>query len=213
MKRVLLLALLAGFPRAASAQDATAVMERAARSYQALNSFSADFTQSIDDKMLGNYRSRGRLIQSGDLKLSMRFTDPNGEAIVVDGTNAWLYLPSSAPGQVMKISVNQLPDFFNLSRLLDQPERRFVANSARTEQVAGRTVDAVVLTPRESNLPFSEVTIWIDRQDGLPRRLQFREQSGAVRTFTFSDIRTNERLSSRTFTFEVPPGVRVVDKM
>ncbi len=213
MKRVLLLALLFALPRPASAQDATAVMERAARSYQALNSFSADFTQSIDDKMLGNYRSRGRLIQSGDLKLSMRFTDPNGEAIVVDGTNAWLYLPSSAPGQVMKISVNQLPDFFNLSRLLDQPGRRFVASSARTERVGDRTVDAVVLTPRESNLPFSEVTLWVDREDGLPRRLQFREQSGAVRIFTFSDIRTNERLSSRTFTFEVPPGVRIVDKM
>lgn len=213
MKKNLLLVVLALLPTAATAQDPNAVMERAARSYQSLRSFSADFTQSIDDAMLGNYRSRGRLIQSGDVKLSMRFTDPSGEAIVVDGTNAWLYLPSSAPGQVVKISVNQLPDFFNLSRLLDRPAQRFTATSARTERVGGRTVDAVVLTPREANLPFSEVTIWVDREDGLPRRLQFRERSGAVRTFTFSDIRTNESLSSRIFTFEVPAGVRVVDNM
>ncbi|MEO8201329.1 MAG: outer membrane lipoprotein carrier protein LolA [Gemmatimonadota bacterium] len=213
MKKMLLYTILAAIPSISAAQEPAEVLSRVARSYQALSSFSADFTQSIDDAMLGNYRSRGRLIQSGDVKLSMRFTDPSGEAIVVDGSNAWLYLPSSAPGQVMKIGVDKLPDFFNLSRLLDRPERRFIAQSARTERVGGRTVDAVLLTPREANLPFSEVTIWVDREDGLPRRLQFRERSGAMRTFTFSDIRTNERLSGRTFTFDVPAGVRVVDNM
>jgi outer membrane lipoprotein carrier protein len=207
------LTLLTMLPSSAGAQDATQVMERAARSYPALSSFSADFTQTIDDARLGSYRSSGRLVQAGDVKLSMRFTDPSGEAIVVDGTNAWLYLPSSAPGQVMKVGVNQLPDFFNLSKLLDQPGRRFQARSVRMERVNGRITDAVVLVPRQSDLPFSEVTLWVDREDGLPRRLQFKERSGAVRTFTFSDVRTNDRVPARTFTFEVPPGVRVVDNM
>ncbi|MEO8294197.1 MAG: outer membrane lipoprotein carrier protein LolA [Gemmatimonadota bacterium] len=213
MIKLVLLGMLTILPAAALAQDATQVMERAADSYQALTSFSADFTQSIDDAMLGNYRSAGHLAQSGDVKLSMRFTEPGGDAIVVDGTNAWLYLPSSAPGQVVKLSVNQLPDFFNLSRLLTQPGRRFEARSARTERVGERTTDAVVLVPREADLPFTEVTLWVDREDGLPRRLQLKERSGAVRTFTFTNIRTNERLPNRTFTFEVPPGVHVIDNM
>src|SRR5258705_13000743 len=111
MRRLLLLGALAGFPSALFAQDADQVMERTARSYRGLTSFSADFWQVIDDAMLGTFRSRGHLIQAGDDKLAMRFTDPAGEAIVLDGHDAWVYTPSTTPGQVMKISIASLPEF------------------------------------------------------------------------------------------------------
>jgi outer membrane lipoprotein carrier protein len=167
----------------------------------------------IDDAMLGTFRSRGHLIQAGDDKLAMRFTDPAGEAIVLDGRDAWVYTPSTTPGQVMKISIASLPEFFNLSRLLTDPSRRFEARGLRQERVNGRLTDVVSLTPKDPNLPFSEATIWVDRQDGLPRRLRFQERTGGVRTLTFSEVRSNERVSAAAFTFVVPDGVRVVDQM
>jgi len=213
MRRLLLLGALAGFPGALFAQDADQVMERTARAYRGLTSFSADFWQVIDDAMLGTFRSRGHLIQAGDDKLAMRFTDPAGEAIVLDGHDAWVYTPSTTPGQVMKISISSLPEFFNLSRLLTDPSRRFEAKGLRQERVDGRLTDVVSLTPKDPNLPFTEATIWVDRQDGLPRRLRFQERTGGVRTLTFSGVRGNERVSAAAFTFVVPAGVRVVDQM
>jgi outer membrane lipoprotein carrier protein len=213
MRKLLLLGALAGFPSALFAQDADQVMERTARAYRGLTSFSADFWQVIDDAMLGTFRSRGHLIQAGDDKLAMRFTDPAGEAIVLDGRDAWVYTPSTTPGQVMKISIASLPEFFNLSRLLTDPSRRFEARGLRQERVNGRLTDVVSLTPKDPNLPFSEATIWVDRQDGLPRRLRFQERTGGVRTLTFSEVRSNERVSAAAFTFVVPDGVRVVDQM
>lgn len=200
-------------PSFLAAQSPGETLERAARAYQALTSFSADFWQVIEDPMLGNYRSRGRLIQAGDGRLSLRFTDPAGEMIVLDGKHVWMYLPSTEPGQVRKIPMASLPDYFNPKSLLNQPARRFEARSVRRDQLNGRAADVVLLAPRDPGLPFSEVTLWIDQQDGLPRRLQFKERSGATRTFTFADVRTNQRVSDRTFTFEVPAGVRVVDAM
>lgn len=208
-----LIALLLGFPLAAAGQTPGETLDRAARTYQGLTSFSADFSQVIDDPMLGNYRSRGRLVQAGDGRLSLRFTDPAGEQIVLDGRHVWMYLPSTEPGQVRKIPMNSLPDYFNPRSLLNQPARRFEAKSVRRDQLNGRAADVVLLAPRDSSLPFSEVTLWIDREDGLPRRLQFKERSGATRTFTFADVRTNQRVPERTFTFQIPPGVRVVDAM
>lgn len=204
---------LLALPVGLSAQTPRETLDRAARTYQGLSSFSADFWQVIDDPMLGNYRSRGRLIQSGDGRLSLRFTDPAGEMIVLDGRNVWMYLPSTEPGQVRKIPVTSLPDYFNPRSLLDQPGRRFTAKSIRRDQLNGRSADVVLLEPKSPDLPFSEVTLWIDREDGLPRRLQFKERSGATRTFTFADVRTNQRIPDRTFTFDVPPGVRIVDAM
>ena len=35
-------------------------------------------------------------------RLAIRFTDPAGDAIIADGKAVWVYLPSSAPGQVIK---------------------------------------------------------------------------------------------------------------
>ena len=210
--RLLVFALLAG-PAPLFAQTPSETLDRAARTYQALTSFSADFSQVIDDPMLGNYRSRGRLVQASDGRLSLRFTDPAGEQIVLDGRHVWMYLPSTEPGQVRKIPIGSLPDYFNPRSLLNQPGRRFEAKSLRHDQLNGRPVDIVLLAPRDPNVPFSEVTLWVDREDGLPRRLQFKERSGATRTFTFADVRTNQRIPDRTFTFEVPPGVRVVDAM
>lgn len=211
--RLLMVGLALAAPAGLTAQTPVETLDRAARTYQGLSSFSADFWQVIDDPMLGNYRSRGRLVQVGDGRLSLRFTDPAGELIVLDGRNVWMYLPSTEPGQVRKIPMSSLPDYFNPRSLLDQPGRRFEARSMRREQLNGRATEVVVLTPRDPNLPFSEVSLWVDREDGLPRRLQFKERSGATRTFTFADVRTNQRIPDRTFTFEVPPGIRVVDAM
>jgi outer membrane lipoprotein carrier protein len=194
-----------------TAQTPAETLDRAARTYQALSSFSADFWQVIDDPMMGNYRSRGRLVQVGDGRLSLRFTEPSGELIILDGRNVWMYLPSTEPGQVRKIPMSSLPDYFNPRSLLDQPARRFDARSVRRDQVNGRAADVVLLAPRDPNVPFSEVSLWVDREDGLPRRLQFKERSGATRTFTFADVRINQRVPERTFTFDVPAGVRVVE--
>jgi outer membrane lipoprotein carrier protein len=201
------------FSGTASAQTPAETLARAARTYQGLSSFSADFSQVIDDPMLGSYRSRGRLVQVSDGRLSLRFTEPAGEMIVLDGRHVWMYLPSTEPGQVRKIPMASLPDYFNPRSLLHEPSRRFEARSTRKDQIDGRPADVVVLIPRDPDLPFSEVSLWVDREDGLPRRLQFKERSGATRTFTFADVTTNARVSDRTFVFEVPSGVRVVDAM
>jgi outer membrane lipoprotein carrier protein len=167
----------------------------------------------IEDPMMGPMRSRGHLIQAGDDKLSMRFSDPAGDAIILDGRHAWVYTPSTTPGQVMKIAVANLPDYLNLGRLLDNPTRRFLAKNAGQERVNSRMTDIITLTPRDPNLPFSEATIWIDREDWLPRRLRFKERTGMVRTLNFAEVRTNQRVSAQSFTFVVPAGVRIVDQM
>jgi outer membrane lipoprotein carrier protein len=201
-------------PGLAHAQDADAIVGRSSRVYRSLSSLRADFVQVIDNPMIDSAESRGTLVQAGEDKLAMRFTDPPGEAIVIDGQHVWIYTPSTTPGQVIRMSVPSGPVYgYNmLAWLLDHPAERYKASYVRTDRLNGRTVDIVQLVPAVPDLPFERAVLWLDREDGLPRRLEISEPSGATRTLTLSKVRTNQKVPKGTFTFEVPSGVRVVDQ-
>jgi outer membrane lipoprotein carrier protein len=210
---VWLLALIAAAP--VQAQDADAIIGRAAKVYRSLGSLQANFVQVIDNPMIDSAESRGTLVQAGPVKLAMRFTDPAGEAIVIDGQHVWVYTPSTVPGQVVRLGVPSGGPAYGynlLAWLLDRPAERYKASYRRSEQLNGRTVDVIELVPAVPDLPFEKAVIWLDRESALPRRLEIHEQSGATRTLSLSQIRDNEQVPERTFTFKVPSGVRVVDQ-
>ena len=197
------------------AQDANAVIGRAAKVYRSLASLRANFVQMIDNPMIDSAESRGTMVQAGPDKLAMRFSDPPGEAIVIDGRHVWVYTPSTVPGQVIRMPVPSGGPAYGynlLAWLLDRPAERYKASYLRSEKVGGRTTDAIELVPAVPDLPFEKAIIWIDRENALPRRLEIHEQSGATRTLNLDQIRVNERVPDDTFTFKVPTGVRVVDQ-
>ena len=214
--RLLVALLLALVPAAtASAQDADAVIGRSSRVYRSLSSLTADFVQVIDNPMIDSAESRGTLVQAGASKLAMRFTDPDGEAVVIDGEHVWVYTPSTVPGQVLRLkapSGGPVYGYNLLAWFLDRPAERYQAKYVRQDKVGDRAVDVIELTPAVPDLPFERAVLWLDRQDGLPRRLEITERSGALRTLALSNLKVNRRVPDSTFEFRVPSGVRVVDQ-
>ena len=218
MSRLPLLAavtLLAVAPPATQAQDAQAVVGRSSKVYRSLASLSADFVQVVDNPMIDSAESRGTLIQAGPGKLSMRFTDPPGEAVVIDGQHVWVYTPSTVPGQVLRLAAPSGGPVYGYNLLawfLDRPAERYEAKYMRQEKLGNRTMDVVELVPAVPDLPFDRAVLWLDREDALPRRLEITEKSGATRTLALSNLRVNRKVPDETFRFQVPPGVRVVDQ-
>jgi outer membrane lipoprotein carrier protein len=209
---LLLLALLAA---PLQAQDADAIVGRASRVYRSLGSLRADFVQVIDNPMIDSAESRGTLVQAGEAKLAMRFSDPPGEAIVMDGKHVWIYTPSTVPGQVIRTEVPSGGPVYGyniLAWLLDRPAERYETKYLKREKLGGKELDVVELTPAVPDLPFERAVLWLSRDDALPRRLEILEPSGATRTLTLSNLRTNERVTASTFSFKVPAGARVVDQ-
>jgi outer membrane lipoprotein-sorting protein len=213
-----LLALAIGLLVAASpapAQDAQAIVGRSSRVYRSLSSLTADFVQVIDNPMIDSAESRGTLVQAGPAKLAMRFTDPPGEAVVIDGQYVWVYTPSTVPDQVLRLrapSGGPVYGYNLLAWFLDRPAERYEARHLREETVGTRTMDVVELTPAVPDLPFDRAVLWLDREDALPRRLEITEKSGALRTLELSKLRVNRRVPDETFEFKVPSGARVVDQ-
>jgi outer membrane lipoprotein carrier protein len=215
--RIILLLMSAwlAVPSLAAGQDAQAIIGRAARVYRSLSSLKADFVQVIDNPMIDSTESRGTLVQAGPAKFAMRFSDPPGEAIVIDGRHVWVYTPSTVPGQVIRLGVPSGGPVYGyniLAWLLDRPAERYQARLLKSEELNGRAMDVVELVPAVPDLPFEKAVLWLDREDALPRRLKITERNGAVRTLTLSRLRVNQAMPAKTFTFEVPEGVRIVDQ-
>jgi outer membrane lipoprotein carrier protein len=200
---------------ARQAPDPRTIVGRSARVYRSLASLRADFVQQIEDEMVGNSESRGSLVQAGDAKLAMRFADPKGDAVIIDGERLWIYTPSTTPGQVLRMplpSGGPVYGFNLLAWFLDRPAERYEMKYVRADRVGGQAVDVVELVPIQPDMPFRRATIWIARGDALPRRLEIDERAGGTRTVTLSNLRLNATVPASAFRFDVPAGVRVVDQ-
>src|SRR3954454_15426019 len=122
----------------ARAQDAQAIIGRSAKVYRSLRSLSADFVQVINNPMIDSAESKGTLVQAGPAKLAMRFSDPPGEAIVIDGQHIWVYTPSTVPDQVVRLSVPSGGPVYGynlLAWLLDRPAERYHPSFLRSERI------------------------------------------------------------------------------
>ncbi len=162
-------------PARLPAQDAKSIVSRAALAYRSLSALRADFDQVIENQMIGNAESKGVLIQAGEARLSMRFSDPPGEAIVIDGRWVWVYTPSTTPGQVLRLPVPSGGPVYGynlLAWLLDRPTERYNSSYLRADRLDNRAMDVVEMIPTVPDMPFSCATVWLDRSDGLPRRME-----------------------------------------
>ncbi len=194
--------------------DGNAIIGRAANAWAATNTFTADFRQRIEDPLVTQPETRGTLYQSGQGRFAMRFTDPEGGAIVMDGSKVWVYLPDEMPNQVMRYPMPSSPVYgYNvIGWLMDRPTERYRVTWVREETIDGVKTDALLMEPTVPDMPFRRATVWIDREGSMPRKAEIDERPGMRRIVTLSRIRRNTPIAPAMFTFRVPGGVKIIDQ-
>jgi chaperone LolA len=210
----LLLAALLGHPAPGGAQapDPYAVLDAAAERFGRIQTLCADFRQVLDVRLLGEtHEGTGRLCQRRPDLFSMRFDDPAGDLVVVDGESVWMYTPSRDPEQVLRTSISAGTRGLNLhGEFLDSPRTRYDAASEGTDTVEGLPSQRILLRPREP-AGYREAVVWIG-PDRLLRQVEIREENGSVRTVTLLTSEAEVDVPEGTFSFTPPPGVRVVTR-
>ncbi|MGH7717335.1 MAG: outer membrane lipoprotein chaperone LolA [Gemmatimonadaceae bacterium] len=197
------------------AQTPEQTLARATAALSKVKTLRASFTQTVNNPLLRrNVQARGEMVQRLPGQMSVRFTDPAGDRIVADGRWIWLYLPSTAPGQVIKMpsgtGAGGVPDI--TSQFLDSPRERYTISSGGAANVGGRPAHVLVLVPRREGLPFERATVWVDDADGLIRQFETVDASGLTRRVTITKLEVNPTVRSSEFTFTPPRGVRVVNQ-
>jgi len=196
-------------------QDPGPVLDRASASFDTVRTLQADFVQIIDNPMLGDPdTTRGKLFQLRPNYFAMRFTEPKNDRIVADGRRLWLYTPSTTPGQVIRTAIPGTgttgPNL--IGQFVERPRERYDARYVRVDSLADGPVDVIALKPHATDLPYSDATVWISKQDGLVRRIELVEKSGQRRKITLQHLAVNKPIPAREFRFSPKAGLQVVDQ-
>jgi chaperone LolA len=195
-----------------SAQDqGLAIMRAAAERYQEVEALCADFTQHLVVPLLGDERTgEGQVCQARPNKFAMRFTQPDGDRVVIDGESVWVYYPSLDEKQVMRMPVAQQRGGHDFHReFLEDPETKYDVAYEGTDTVAGQATHRLRLVPK-GQTSYTAATLWID--DGRPalRRIRIEEENGTVRTITLANIDFTSDPDGAWFTFTPPEGALIV---
>lgn len=208
-------AVLAGALSAGSlgAQSSEAIMDRAASKYASMKTMRAEFRQTITNPLTGTSSvSRGELLRREPNLLAINFTDPKGDRVVADGKAVWVYLPSSAPGQVMRLNARDKSAraIDPGSLFLTSPRTRYTIRSGGTATVGGAKVDVVLLTPKTANAPFTRAKVWVDA-GGNVKQFEVTDANGLTRFVVITRLIPNATIARSAFSFTPPRGARIVD--
>src|ERR1700693_759236 len=215
MKKLTYLAtmLLTVLPVAARAQSADAIIDRAAAAYARLNSMRAEFRQTLTNPLTGNTQTTsGVILRRKPNLLSIDFE--SGDRVAADGSTLWFYLPSSAPGQVIRMpySGERTSAVDPADQFLNSPRTRFTVSAAGSVALDGRAPHAVTLVPKRPNSAFTSAKVWIDDNDSSIRQFDLETANGLRRHGVITSFTANPVLSRSSFRFSVPKGVKVVDQ-
>ena len=197
----------------AHAQDVAATLAKAEQTYAAVHSLRAEFEQTITNPMLGAPAvSRGTLFLVKPSRFAMRFSEPEGDRIVADGTWLWAFTPSTVPDQVIRQAVptagTATPNLF--AQFVEHPLERYDVTAAGRDTVVGEPVELVTLVPKVAGLGFRRATIAVATRTGWIRRVQIVEDSGQHRTLVLTSITPDATVPRAEVEFKVPKGVKVV---
>ena len=198
----------------ARSQSPEAIMDRAVSNYASMKTMRAEFRQSITNPLTGTTSvSRGEILRKQPNLMAINFTDPSGDRIVADGKAVWVYLPSSTPGQVVRLTAgSKAAGTIDLGAIfLTSPRTRYTMKAVGTEVIGGVKTSIIALTPRASNAPFSRAKVWVDAATGATKQFEVTDANGLTRLVVITKITANAPIARSAFSFTPPRNTRVLD--
>lgn len=196
---------------AAAAGDAARYAALIQKRYETLNSFSADFEQTLTHKESGSTEQRkGRLLFRKPLLIRWQTAKPHEETLVVTGKEIWDYLPDE------EIAYRYPPSLVQDSRSIIQVLTGQSALTRDFDVKESGTEDGLVrltLLPHEPAPQMVEATIWIEPESGYIRRAKIIDFYGNANDVRFTSFRPDTRIPAGEFRFTPPADVEVEDRI
>jgi outer membrane lipoprotein carrier protein len=172
-----------------------------------LATWSADFTQTIDDGHGNVLRSAaGRLYLQRPGKFRWDYSQPSEQLVLADGKQIWFYDKDLAQANVRDMD----------SSLASTPASLLSGSGSVSAQfdITAVTPSAGLqwfqLVPKHADTDFQLVRIGFEK--GELRSMFLADKLNQITQLTFSNSKRNLPLAPDLFSFEPPPGVDVIGR-
>jgi outer membrane lipoprotein carrier protein len=136
------------------------------------------------------------------------YNQPKGKLFISDGKQMWIYTPADKQVEQMKMKESddmRVPLAFLLGKLDFSKEFRNI--QAKPEGGSQR----ITAEPKSDNLPYTSVEFLVGAQAQI-QQVKVTGFDNSVMEFRFDDEKVDPPLDAKLFTFQVPPGAKVVQE-
>ncbi len=204
---------LAGFgvrPAAQAAQSPDEIARKVQARYDSVTDFAGEFTQTYEGGVLRTRTTeRGTVVIKRPGRMRWVYTKPERKEFVSNGVKVYAYFPadkqvivSNAPTGADTTPALFLTGEANLTR-------DFVASAMEVPGAAPGLI-GLKLVARKADDDFEWLAIAVDPATYQIRHLVALDRQGGRSSFTFSDLKENQRPPDTLFEFRIPKGVDVV---
>jgi len=207
-KIFILLLFVSGVLCAQNAPPAAApILEKTAQKYNALASFSLNFTVNVEEGGKEIESFKGVLLVKKD-KYFLTFDD---QIIANDGKMMWVYQESANEVALFEAEDDDF-SMFHPTKMLNNWEKEYTAKFIREEELQKKQVFVIDLTPKKK-MPFYKIRLFITKETSHIQQIMMYEPDGATITYTITKFTPNAAVSEGKFSFnkENFPEVEVVD--
>jgi len=220
MMRGLLCALAVG-ALAGAANDVAAVRKALENRYHHARTLKAAFFERYSDGSGGVVAESGTVFFSRPGRMRWEYEAPQEKLFLVDGTNAWFYVPADHTASRAKMKESSdwrtplalLAGKVELSQMCRDLKFAEPGSADAKPVTAGDSVLRCI--PRdnppgaEGNLPY--LLLEVDSESRLVR-VVIRQTGNAETEFRFGNWEENLAIPEVKFHFQAPPGVAIVDE-
>lgn len=187
------------------------LQDKVRAAYAKLNSFEADFEQTLTHRESGSVEKRqGKLQFQKPLNIYWRTSKPHAETLIVNQNEIWDYLPDE------EIAYRYSPELARESGGIIQA----LTGQVRLDKdfkvkAAGKSgaLQKLTLLPHEPTPQMVEAALWVEPSTGLIRRAAVTDFYGNVNDVTLKAMKTDAKIAPGQFSFKPPKGVEVEDRL
>lgn len=192
---IVMLLMASAFAKAQSVETLLAEVDAKVKSY---DNIEINFRYGLSNESEGvNQETRGDVVLEGNLyKLNLI-----GTTQLFDGKNIYNISPEDEEVTISPMS-DQDENAITPSKMLSFFNEGYTKKMDITQNVKGRTIQFVKLTPMDSNSEVQSTLLGIDKQTKHIYKLIITQKNGTKISITVNSFKTNQQLAKNMFVFD-----------
>jgi outer membrane lipoprotein carrier protein len=187
-------------------QDA---LDAVQKNYEKVLTYEAEFIQKSYIKMMDKTQDvKGTVIIKKPGKMKWRYGAPDTQILISDGSTLWLYVPDEE--QATKVPIESIyssntPALFLAGK--GKLMQTFNVESVNLDKDPIR----ITLTPKTDDQALTRLQLFADKKNYQITGSTVYDMLGNKTEIRFSNIKTNREIPEKTFQFQAPENVEVLD--